>query len=341
VILMVSSVAYERSLAERVSLNRQILENPYWFLPVDDKGHENYMPVGRGVKSSDFCGAHVGYDVCKDVEAHKGVVKDGVDYTDTIAVRHKHLWCKNSGCFVCFIRGWSVRGARFIEGRLDLAVQRGFGEVLHMVVSAPEKDYGLSEKALRQKCRLALAVRGIVGGAMLFHGYRIARGRKVLTWGVHYHSMAFLHGGYDRCRNCEDRVCEGYGNEGKCDGFEAVTRQEFKKDGYIVKVLPKRKTVFGTAWYQLHHSTVRLGIKRFHVVTWFGRCGYNNFKSAGLKPKSEVTCFICGGEMTKHFYMGNRRIPKNVGDVDYKPCFAVHVSESDDFVEAVGGRGYG
>ena len=338
---MVSSKAYERSLAERVSLNKQILENPYWFLPIDDKGHENYMPVGRGVKSSDFCGAHVGYDVCKDVEAHRGVVEDGVDYTNTIIVRHKHLWCKNAGCPVCFIRGWSVARARKIEARLSLAVERGFGEVEHVVVSAPQKDYGLSDTVLRKKARDALSVRNVVGGAMLFHGYRIDRSRKVLSWGSHYHFLGFVGGGYDRCRSCKDRVCEGYGNEGKCDGFEAVTRQEFKKDGYIVRVLGERKTVFGTAFYQLHHSTLRLGIKRFHTVTWMGRCAYNNFKSEGLKPEAEVKCPVCSGEMVKCFYVGERRIAKDVGDVDYKPWFAVHVSESDDFAEAVGSRGYG
>ena len=41
--------AYKRSLAQRVSLNRQILQNKYWFLPVDNKGHEDFVPVGRGV----------------------------------------------------------------------------------------------------------------------------------------------------------------------------------------------------------------------------------------------------------------------------------------------------
>jgi len=336
VILLVSPEAYNRSLAERVSLNRQILENPYWILPVDDKGHENYVPVGRGVKSSNLCGVHVSYDVCKDVEAHRGVVKNGVDYTDTIGVRHKHLWCKKSGCPVCFIRGWSVRGARFIdEARLQVAVERGFGDVEHVVVSAPKKDYGLSEMVLRKRARAVLSACGIEGGCMIFHGFRVDRERSVLVWSPHYHILGFVAGGYDRCRRCKGGDCYA------CDGVEGRCYRAYRENGWIVRVLPKRKTVYGTAWYQLHHATIRLGIKRFHVVTWFGRVAYNNFKSGELKPKAEVACFICGGEMTKHFYVGERRIPKNIGDVGYKPCFAVHVSESDYFVEGVGSRGYG
>lgn len=48
--------AVSRSFSERLRLNRAILENKYWMLPVDDAGHENFQPVGRGVKSSDYCG---------------------------------------------------------------------------------------------------------------------------------------------------------------------------------------------------------------------------------------------------------------------------------------------
>jgi hypothetical protein len=120
--------ACERSLAERVRLNRQILENKYWFLPVDDKGHESYVPVGRGVKSSDYCGRVRGLVVCKNTEGHKGVVVKGVDCSSKVLARLQHFWCKNASCPVCFIRGWSVRGAKFIEGRLETGVKRGSGQ---------------------------------------------------------------------------------------------------------------------------------------------------------------------------------------------------------------------
>jgi hypothetical protein len=110
-----------------VALNRQILENKYWYLPIDDKGHENYVPVGRGLKpSSDWCGKSRGLVVCKNVDGHKGVVVNRVDCSGKVFVRLQHFWCKNASCPVCFIRGWSVRGAKFIAVRLEEGVKRGF-----------------------------------------------------------------------------------------------------------------------------------------------------------------------------------------------------------------------
>ena len=48
--------AANSSVLERVRLNGAILQNKYWCLPIDNKGHENYQHVGRGAKSSDWCG---------------------------------------------------------------------------------------------------------------------------------------------------------------------------------------------------------------------------------------------------------------------------------------------
>jgi hypothetical protein len=53
-----------------------------------------------------------------------------------------------------------------------------------------------------------------------------------------------------------------------CVGFKGREVRGFAKDGYLVKVHGKRETVFGTAYYQLNHATIRYGIRRFHVVTW-------------------------------------------------------------------------
>ena len=325
-----------RSISARVGLNRQLLQNLYWCLPCDDTGHENYTPVGRGVVSSGHCGVHVGFDVCKDVEAHKGIVKNGVDYTDTIGVRHRHLWCKNAGCPLCFVRGWSTTRARKIESRLDLAVERGFGAVEHIVVSAPQEAYNLSEDVLRKKARSVLLSCGIFAGTMIFHGFRVDKERMVLAWGSHYHSLGFVDGGYDRCRECKGGDCYA------CDGIQGKLYRAYRETGWIVRILDKRETVYGTLWYLLHHSTIRLGVKRFCAITYFGRMAYNNFSTKGLldECKAESKCFICDGEMVKCFYVGKLRFAKKLGDVDYEPFFAVHMSESDNFVEVVGSRAY-
>jgi len=209
-----------------------------------------------------------------------------------------------------------VRGARSISGRLDVGVERGLGKVEHICVSVHPDDIHLAEKVLRKKSRSALKVRGVHGGVMIWHGFRIDRLRGCLVWSPHYHSLSFIEGGFDRCRDCV-HVREDCAS---CSGFKGREVREYKKDKYIVKVFDERETVFGSAFYQLNHATIRVSaFSRFMSFTWFGSCG--NRKFAGVKGKSEDVCPACGGEMEKSVYVGNRFIAKNIGDVDYKAWF--------------------
>ena len=329
-------MAVDETFFERLRLNRSILKNKYWVLPYDDTGHESFAPVGRSQQTSDFCGRWLSYSVCKNKEAHKGGVLKGVDFTGKIVVSHNHMWCTSSSCPVCFNRGWSVRGARKIEGRIAEGSNRGLGDAEHVTVSVPVADRDLPESVLRRKCRSALLDRGVHGGCMIFHGYRMNKQRRCLVWSPHYHVLGFVEGGFDRCRKCvharEDCVA--------CDGFKGREVKGFARDGYLVKVHEKRKTVFGTAHYQLNHATIRYGIKRFHVVTWFGSASYRKFR--GLKLKSEKVCPVCQGEMVRCVYVGAKRHARNVGDVDYVPFFADYELGEDgqpNYIEVVGGRG--
>jgi hypothetical protein len=326
---VVSVEAVNRSYSERLRLNSAILKNRYWVLPVDDVGHENFTPVGRGLKTSEFCGRWVSLSVCKDVEAHKGVFLHDVDCSGKVVVRHNHMWCSKSSCPVCFIRGWSVREARSIESRLIEGAKRGLGKAEHISVSVALVDRGLPEPALRVKCRAALFDRGVTGGCMIFHGYRINRSRSVLVWSPHYHVLGFIAGGFDFCRNCShDRE-----DCGSCSGFKGREVRGYAKDGYLVKVHDIRKTVIGTAYYQLNHATIRIGIKRFQSVTWFGSCAYRMFKA--VKVKAEVLCPVCSSEMVRSVYVGKHHIVKDVGDLAYVPLF---LDDESNYIELVGGR---
>jgi hypothetical protein len=123
-----------------------------------------------------------------------------------------------------------------------------------------------------------------------------------------------------------------------CDGFESRTRKFFEKDGYIVKVLGKRKTAFGTAWYQLNHSTIRTNVKRPHACTWFGVCSYRKLKVKVEKRKS--LCPICGEELVKLHYLGVRRIVKERDSPEYVGSFVDDLVDSDgslNWVEAHSG----
>jgi len=105
-----------------------------------------------------------------------------------------------------------------------------------------------------------------------------------------------------------------------------------------VKVFAERHTVFGTAFYHLNHATIRLGVRRFHAVTWFGSCGNRKFKSADVDVK--VKCPICKGEMVRSVYVGKRRIVKDVGHPDYVPWFVDDEFDEDgqpNYVDVVDG----
>ena len=325
---------YARSLAERVRLNRAILKNKYHYLPVDSVGHENYVPVGRGIKTSVFCGAWRSYVVCKNTELHEGKFLNGVDVTGKVVVHLQHLYCNKSSCPVCFISGWSVREARSIEGRIDEGVRLGFGKPEHITVSVAVVDRDLPESVFRKRCRLALLDRGVIGGEMTFHGYRIDRLRGCLVWSPHYHCLGFIEHGFDRCRECvHDR-----GDCALCDGLKGREVRGYVKDRYLVKVHDIRKTVFGTAHYQLNHAAIRVGIRRFQSVTWFGVCSYRKYKSAKLK--AVTLCAVCGGEMSRCGHVGRRHIVKDLGHADYVPVFVddeFDVSGAPNYVDLGGG----
>jgi hypothetical protein len=87
-----------------------------------------------------------------------------------------------------------------------------------------------------------------------------------------------------------------------CDGFEARTRELFQKDGYIVKVLGKRKTIFGTLWYQLNHASYDSSVRNFHIATWFGVCSYRKLKITPEKRKQ--LCPVCNSELVEIRYVG-------------------------------------
>jgi rRNA maturation endonuclease Nob1 len=78
----------------------------------------------------------------------------------------------------------------------------------------------------------------------------------------------------------------------------------------------KRKTIFGTAWYQLNHSTIRTNVKRPHACTWFGVCSYRKLKVKVEKKKD--LCPICGEELIKLHYMGIRHIVKEKGEGGFR-----------------------
>jgi hypothetical protein len=76
------------------------------------------------------------------------------------------------------------------------------------------------------------------------------------------------------------------------------------KDGYIVKVKGARKTVFGTAYYQLNHATIICGKVRSHVGSWVGVCSYTKHKLVAGERKKKHVCPLCGHDLIPVKYVG-------------------------------------
>jgi hypothetical protein len=299
--------------------------------PLDAKfSYGEFQLVGHGKVTNERCGTFSSYWGCVRTELHHQLSLDHKDFTlrtkKRVYVRKVHHSCDKPSCPICFKYGWAVREAMKIEARLKEG-QKHFGVVEHVVASVPVRDYGLDFNELRLKAVKALFDRGIVGGVLIFHGFRYNL-RHYWYWSPHFHVLGFILGGY-MCRGCK-KGCVG------CNGFEGRTRRMFERDGYIVKVLGERKTVGGTAWYQLNHASIKVGVCRFHVATWFGNCSYRKLKVTAEMRKQ--VCPICNHELVKLWYFGAKKIPLDRSSPDFRRDFVDELEESGREVWVVATR---
>jgi len=258
----------------------------------------DYRLVGNGDVTNGYCGKFARFKGCLRVDLHNLITLDGVNYAGKVFVRRVRFSCGKPSCPICYKSGWAVREAENIKHRLVEASKR-FGVVEHLVCSVPAKDYGLALGALRRKVIKMLTKIGVVGGVLIFHAFRYNQ-RKGWYWSPHFHVMGFILGGYSRCRHCKGGDCYA------CDGFDGKTYKLYRENGYIVKVFDERITIFGTAWYQLNHSSYKVGVKRFHIATWFGNCSYRKLKVTP-KMRKEV-CPICQHDLVEILYFGSKSL---------------------------------
>ena len=283
----------------------------------------NFKLVGHGKRTSVQCGTFFHFKGCLRTDLHKIITLEGKNYSGKVFVRRVRHWCHKPSCPVCYKSGWAVRQAGNIEARCEKASKR-FGQVEHIICSVPSKDYGLSFVYLRQKAVRLLRKRGVIGGCLIFHGFRFNVARQ-WYWSPHFHVLGFILGGYGQCRTCKRK-----GNCLKgCGGFDDRNYWEgYMKDGWVVKVLGERKTAFGTAWYQLNHSSFDKTKTRFHIATWFGVCSYRKLKVTPEKRKE--VCPICQHELIDLKYVGVACMIKHKDDPDYcRDSF-------EDFIDADG-----
>jgi len=260
-----------------------------------------FQLVGNGAQTNQFCGRYMGMMGCLREPLHEKIMMlDGVSYAGKIDRRLVHHWCNKPSCPVCYKSGWAVRQAFKIEARLKEASKR-FGQIEHLMISLPKKDYGLSLESMRAKVKRLLRERGVIGGCTIWHGFRY-NVQDLWYFSPHFHIVGFILGGYGKCRGCK-KYCLAHP---ECDGFEHRTRRAFVKDGYICKVFGRRKTIVGTLYYQLNHSTIIKGVERFHVYTYFGNVSYRKLKVTVEMRKA--VCRICKHDLIWIRYHGVKGI---------------------------------
>lgn len=266
----------------------------------------NYQLVGNGTKTNENCGRFRGHWGCARTELHKFPLQpDKEKSTGQVYHRPVFFSCDKPSCPVCYKKGWASREARKIEVRInELESQKRYSKAEHFIATVPPHFYNLTDEDLRAKVTEILRFCGVVGGCLIFHGARWNRFRRVWYWSPHFHVLGVIVGGY-KCRSCMKKCFNG------CGEFNDLAFRAFEKYGCITKIAEdehgvrdERKTVGGTAWYQLNHATIRTDVKRPHCCTWFGVASYRKLKVKVEKRK--VSCPLCQHELVKLRYFGSK-----------------------------------
>lgn len=170
-------------------------------------------------------------------------------------------------------KAWVLREAERISDRIDSAMKQKpwLGKPIHFVVSIPKKDWHLSKDEMCRRAYASSRRTGFLGGSVIYHPFRESiDGRWYFSPHLHFIGFGFISG--EKCA------------------------KEYAKSGWIYHNEGVRKTVFGTAYYQLTHCGVWYGAGKKHSVTWFGELSYNKLKIV-RDALDQVLCPYCGDPM--------------------------------------------
>lgn len=264
--------------------------------------------AGHGAVTNGHCGTFSRVKLCLNVDKHGQMGLDGKSYAGKIFRRIVHNSCNRPSCPRCHI-SWASKTARKVAFILGESAKK-YGQVEHLSASVPVKDYDLSIEELRRKAQKVLNSRNVIGGSLIFHGFRYNR-IKQWYWSPHFHTLAHLSNPY-RCRYCERKSNCLKG----CGGFDDVSWQKFQVDGWYVKVLDprhERRNVRKTVAYELGHCSIPDGVRHHRVVTYFGVSSYRRLQISAeawnrWKEERKDKCPLCRDELKNGKYMGIREL---------------------------------
>jgi hypothetical protein len=338
--------------SEERSAAHQMLREMRSFDPTDDvegefpenawatfaNKHGVYQLVGNGeVVNPITCDTPYRLKSCPTPEKH-GATLQG-DFTGKARLTLTYTHCHNKSCPLCY-KSWVYRKARADTKIIEFAAKGGYdakgvyhapmGKPQHIVVSFPRELYGLSPAMMFKKAFAAAKARGVIGANAIWHGlrYDVLRGWYV---GHHFHMVGFLADGYS-CRSCPHKHYRGTDvicDKVDCSGFERRTRDLYARDGFIVKVLGERESVYRTLFYQLTHCTIEVGKVRFQPSRWFGSLGCRKLARAKVE-REPSKCLICGSEEVYVHYHGSKKIVHEQWRDGYERRVLVDVEEGGE-----------
>jgi len=283
------------------------------FESIENSGfrYGNLQLVGHGKVANDKCGTwHIVGCQSYDLHGRFGIGLDGVDYRKKVFVKRIPHSCNKPSCPICYPL-WSWREGGSIDFRLKEASRQFaesglvYPEVEHFIVSPSPREYGLSCENSWKNAFEAMRVRGIVGGVAIQHAFRFNKLTRRWVFGIHWHVLGYSIEKY-RCRGCK-KVCQP-----SCMGFENLTREWNKRDGFIVKIASSwehRKSIRSTAAYQLSHSSIDISKKYYRVARWFGCASYRRLKitpevKKAWEESKKSVCPCCKHELVPLRYFG-------------------------------------
>lgn len=217
---------------------------------------------------------------CLNVDGHhqEGLLEK---MSSKVFVRLYKRRCLRAECPVCY-ESWAGKEAGKIAYRLKAWRK---GRVIHLIVSPSFLDVcRLDFEELRAKSYVVSKKSGFLGGSCIFHPFREEESTKKWYFSPHFHLIGY--------------------------GWIKGTKEGYASHGWVVKNAGIRKTIGGTALYQLSHAGISEGR---HTVTWFGRLSYNNLK-VPPKPEEIEVCPICGERLRPLWYFGADPLPEKEGD---------------------------
>lgn len=182
---------------------------------------------------------------CLEHELH-----NKLGYGDKIWLVQYQRSCYRPICQICYLK-WIARQANRATRRIEKYQKKTKWQPIHIFLSAPLRDFDLSHKELRKKVYQILKEMKFIGGAVIFHPFRLDKATKTRwNYSPHFHIVGY--------------------------GYIAGWHDEIKrKYGWELGYRGKRESVFQTFCYLLSHCGVKKG---FHTVTWFGDLSYGKLK---------------------------------------------------------------